>query len=1029
MCVKSFNNFIMQVKKIYAVLILLSVSVFAFSQTKLTGKVLDTENSPIIGASIYIEGTSLGTISNIDGEFHIETKLKEGKLVVSFIGCTTVKLAFNGSQNFPIVLTEDLTSIEDVMVVGYGSSKKRDLTNAVSQVSNIGQISNRPVSNFNDFLQGNVAGVTVVQQGGDPTSTPEIIVRGVPSINSRDVLWVVDGMPYYGGTINPNDIESVTILKDASSQAIYGAQAAGGVILVTTKSGKAGKNTIEVDVYAGVQQALNLPTALTAEQQNWAYNTASDNSGSVYNPARNAELNPWGNVTRTNWIDEIFRNASVYSANMSLTGGTEKAKYSTSFNYLEKEGLLLGTSLNRLNSRIKTEFKLGDQITIGQNLYVTREEAIGTNTESSYSGTIINAIYMPSAAPVYDENGDFHGVAPQNSVYAGAYGDVYNPVSLLLRPTTTNPKTTINANIYGEYQILKDLKYRTSYSISQAISEYKKFTPEIPENGRPSEMNYLYQKWGKLNRWVWDNQVTYAKNFGDHAFDFTGVYSAQFAQYEANDVNAQKFAREEEWYQYLQNAGEITSYGSSVYEDALTSVIGRLRYNYAEKYYLSASIRKDRTSRFTQDNNSDIFPSLSAAWTLSNESFMSGIDALELLKIRASWGVIGDVSSAAHYAYNVPMSSQKPTMGEGDAKLVSGYYVNKQSNKKIKWETTESYNFGLDLSVFKGKLEFTTDYFQKYTHDMIMTNAADVHLGVSEGPDMNVGLVSNKGIEFQLTHKQSIGDFSYSVSANATSIKNELVDLNNYSSDYIYNGTNVRGTLYPYRSEPGQELYSFYLITSEGTFKSQEEINNHVGPEGQLIQPKAKPGDLKFKDENNDGVINDEDRIYKGNAFPDFSYGFNLSASYKGIELSAVIQGVAGAQLFNGYKYSTYNAALQGYNLDSRVLDAWSQTNANSDIPMLRTNDPNNNFGTNSDWYLESSNYLRLKNITLSYNLPASIMSKWGTNSSMRVFVSGENLLTLTKYSGLDPEVGGIGLDMANYPVARTFTAGLSMKF
>jgi TonB-linked SusC/RagA family outer membrane protein len=1019
----------MQLKKIYMVLMFLAVSALSFAQTTLTGKVTDAGQMPIVGATIYIEGTIIGTTSSIDGDFSLETNVAEGNLVVSFIGYTTLKLPFNSSQNFAIVLDEDQTSLDEVMVIGYGSSKKRDLTNAVSSVSFLEQIANRPVSNFNDFLQGNVAGVTVVQQGGDPTAMANIVIRGVPSINSRDVLWVVDGMPYYGGAINPNDIESVSVLKDAASQAIYGAQAAGGVILVTTKSGKLGKTAVEIDVYTGVQQGVNLPTALTAEQQNWAYNAAADNSGAVRNPARDAQLNPWGNVNRTNWMDEIFRSAKVYSTNVSLSGGSEKAKYSTSVNYLDKEGLLLGTSLKRLNSRLKTEFNLSDKITIGQNLYVIREEAIGTNTSSAYSGAIINAIYMPSAAPVYDENGLFHGVAPQNSIYAGAYGDVYNPVALLKRPTTTHPKTTIDANIYGEYQIFKGLKYRTSYAVNQVSSDYKKFTPKIPENGRPSEMNYLVQEWSQVNRWVWDNQVSYAKSLGNHNVDFTGVYSAQFTKYESNNVSAQNFAREEEWYQYLVNAGSITNYGSAVYEDALTSLIGRLRYNFDEKYYLSASIRKDRTSRFSNANNSDVFPSISGAWTISNESFMSNMNALNLLKIRASWGKIGDVSSAAYYAYNVPMSSQRPTMGAGNAQLVPGYYVNKQSNKNIKWETTESFNIGADISALQGKIELTTDYFHKYTRDMIMTNAADAHLGVSEGPDENVGTVLNKGIEFQLAHKNSMGNYRYSVAANATYIKNELVDLNNYSSDYIYEGTNVRGTLYPYRSEPGQELYSFYLITNEGTFKSQKEINEHVGPDGQLIQPNAQPGDLKFKDENNDGVINDEDRTYKGNAFPDFTYGFNLSAGYKGFGLSAVIQGVAGAKLFNGYKYSTYNAALQGYNLDNRVLNAWSPTNSDSDIPMLRSDDPNNNFGTNSDWYLEDANYVRLKNVTLSYDLPAHIISKVANGSSIRFYVSAENLLTITEYSGLDPEVGGIGLDMGNYPLARTFSAGLSMKF
>jgi TonB-dependent starch-binding outer membrane protein SusC len=1020
----------MQMKKFYLLILLSSVSIWAFSQTILTGKVTDAANQPIIGASVYVKGTNSGTSSNLEGFFELVTEQKEGILVVSFIGYVPVEQSFSASGDFAFVLAEDQTSLDEVVVIGYGASRKRDLTNAVSQVNQMEKITDRPVSNFNDFLQGNIAGVTVVQQGGDPTTQASIVIRGVPSVNFKDVLWIVDGMPYYGGALNPNDIESVSVLKDAASQAIYGAQAAGGVILVTTKNGKIGKPTLTVDAYTGVQQAMNLPTPLTAQQQNQVYNTAADNSEAVRNPARDPEQNPWGNVDRTNWIDEIFRNAKVNSVNMALNGGSDLARYSASVNYLDKEGLLIGTSLQRLNARLKTDFSIGKRLTFGQNLYVINQEALGTNTSSSYSGTIINAIYMPSAAPVYDENGNFHGVAPQNSIYAGTYGDVYNPVALLKRPTTTHPFTSLNAIFFGEYKIVGGLKYRSSFSLTQNNEEYKKFTPKVPENGRPSEMNYLEQEWARMGTRVWDNQVTYAKSLGGHNLDFTGVYSAQFTKYEGNSVSAQNFAREEEWYQYLVNAGSITKYdGGGVYEDALTSIIGRFRYNFMERYYISGSIRKDETSRFHKGNNSDVFPSVSGAWAISNESFMSGIEWVNLLKIRASWGRIGDVGSANYYAYNVPMSAQRPTMGEGNAQLVPGYYVKKQSNKDIKWETAESFNIGVDVSSMQGKIELTTDYFHKYTRDMIMTNAPDAHLGVSEGPDENVGTVLNKGIEIQLAHKNTIGNYRYSVAANASYIKNELIDLNNYSSEYIYEGTNVRGALNPYRSEPGQELYSFYLITCEGTFKSQDEINKHVGPDGQLIQPNAKPGDLKFKDVKPDGVINDEDRTYKGNAFPDFTYGFNLTAGYKGFELSAVIQGVAGVKLFNGYKFSTYNAGLQGYNLDNRVLNAWSETNRGSDIPMLQTKDPNHNFGTNSDWYLEDANYARVKNVTLSYDLPVSIMSKVSNGSSIRLYVSAENLLTITKYSGLDPEVGGIGLDMGNYPVARVLSTGLSMKF
>lgn len=1016
-------------KKLAFLLALVTFTVMASAQTKLTGVVYEKGDLPLIGATIRIKGTSQGTVTDQEGKFAFQTDESNGILQVSFIGYQPIERKFNGSQSYTIYLEPTTTSLNDVLVIGYGSAKKSDLTGAVSTVSNMEQISNRPITTPQDFLQGSVAGVTVQQQGGDPANSATVTIRGIGSVNSESPLWVVDGMPYYGGTINPDDIESITVLKDAASAAIYGAQASSGVIVVTTKSGKAGKLSLDVDVLAGVQQAGKLPTPLTAEQQNRAYNTAADNSGATRDPARDVTQNPWGGVNRTNWIDAIFRTASFYNANIALSGGSEKGVYSTSFNYQKKEGLLIGTYSERIGVRVKSRYNVSDKVRIGENLYISNEEAVGANTSSSYSGAIINAIYMPSAAPIYDDEGNFHGVAPAGSPYAGSYGDVYNPVALLKRPTTHHPITYIDANVYGEVDLLKGLKYRSAFSLSNKNEEYKKFTPKIPESGRPSEMNYLNQSWAKRHKWIWDNQLNYSRDFNKHHVGFTGVYSAQYTKYEYNIVNAQNFAREEEWYQYLENAGEINSYGSDAYEDALTSMIGRIRYNYDDKYYIMASMRRDQTSRLSSNNNSDFFPSASAAWRISNEPFMRDIQWLNSLKFRASWGQIGNIQSVGYYAYNVPMSSQRPTMGAGNAQLVPGYYVKQQSNPDLKWETSESLDFGMDLSLFKGQLEITSDYFIKTTNDMIMTNAADAHLGVQDGPTSNVGTVENRGFEFSAILKGSAGKLHYTVSGNLSTVKNKLKDLNGYTSDYIYHSDNVRSTLYPYRSEPGQPLFSYYLIPSAGTFKSQSEIDAYVGPTNQPIQPNAKPGDLKFVDTNNDGVIDSDDRTFMGNAFPDFTYGFNFTADYGSFDLSCTLQGVSGSKLFNGYKYSTYNAAQQGYNLDNRVLDSWSAKHPDSNIPILRTDDPNANFTTISDWYLENGSYLRLKNLTIGYNLPRALLDKICKGSSLRAYLSGENLFTITNYSGMDPEVGGIGLDMGTYPVAKTYSIGLSFKF
>lgn len=996
-------------------------------QNTISGKITDEAGEPLPGVTVLIKGTTNGTVTDFDGTYHLVGVSAQTILHFSFVGMVPQEFTVESKTTLDVIMLADAIGLEEVIAIGYGTAKKSDLSSSIASVSGLDKINSRAITTPEDFLQGNVAGVTVVQQGGDPTESAKVVIRGVGSINSESPLWVVDGMPYYGGALNPNDIETMTILKDAASASIYGAQASSGVIVVTTKSGKAGDVKINLDVFAGFQRATNIPTPLTAGQQSWAYNTATDNAGHSRLPAHDAIQNPWGAINRTNWTDEIFRDAYVYNVNFSLSGGGEKGRYMSSFNYQDKDGTLLGTNATRFTFRMKGEYDLTDNITIGENFFLARTEAVGINTSSSYSGAIINAMYMPSAAPVYDEYGAFHGVAPEGSKFAGAYGDVYNPVALLLRPTTTSPVTNYNANVYLDYQIIKDLKFRSSFSVDIRNSDNKKFTPRIPESGRRTDMNYLNQSWSDRNKWIWDNQVSYVKSFGKHNLDLTAVYSSQYTEYEYNDVNTQDFAREEDWYQYIENAAELLEWNSNVYEDALTSAIGRFRYNFDNKYFVSASIRRDQTSRLAKENNSDIFSSLSGAWRISSESFMEDVDWVNSLKLRASWGQIGNIQSVSYYAYNVPMSSHKPYLGE-DPTYLPGYYVAQQSNRDLKWETSETYDLGLDASLFNGKIEITADYFQKLTNDMILTNAADPHTGVTRGPTSNVGSVKNEGFEFSTNYRNNDHELKYSVGFNLTSIKNELKDLDGYTSDYIYHSDNVRSSLFPYRSEPGQPLYSYHLITNEGIFNSQAEIDAHQ-LNGTSIQPNAKPGDLKFTDANNDGKISDEDRVFHGNAFPTFTYAFNINLEYKAFDLSCLIQGVEGVKVFNGYKYSTYNMSEQTYNRDNRIMDAWTPENQNTDIPRLSTADDNRNFGTNSTWYLEDASYIRLKNITIGYSLPQSTLNKLVKGSSLRLYVTAENLFTITDYSGMDPEVGGIGFDVGSYPVSRILSTGLSFSF
>lgn len=1008
----------------------------AWAQTGglLRGTIVDDVGAIVPGATVELldaQGKTVAQVSTdakgifvLDG---IDASLSY-RLKVTMVGynpyeTVAKEIKAGESSSMLIRLTEQTSELDEVVVVGYGQQRRGDLTTAVSSLPNVSQQVSRPLTNLSDMMQGNVAGVTVMSAGGDPTSNPSVMIRGMGSVNGESPLYVVDGIPYYGGPINPNDIETVDILKDAAAAAIYGAQASSGVIVITTKSGKMGPPRLNVDLYRGWQNAHNLPTALKAEQYANVYNIAAANDGVTPAPGHDAALNPWGQVTRTNWMKEIFQTANILNANVQLSGGGEKSRYSTSFGYHDKEGLLLNTGYERFSYRLKTEFDFFDRLTLGQNIYLNQTKMQGTNTSSSYSGSIINAIYMNPAAPVYDESGNFHGTVPfELSNFSGTYGDTYNPVALLLRPTVHNPRLNINGNAFARVTIVDGLSFTSNFALNLNRNSYKRFDPKIPEIGRSNANNYLTHEESQEQRWIWDQQLNYTKEFGQHHLDAVAVYSAQKTRFESFYIQAMGFESEEPWNQYIRNAASIpTLPRSDVWEDALTSAIARVNYNYDGRYFIGASVRQDRSSRLTEENRSDVFPSVSAAWKISAEPFFNA-SVVSDLKLRASWGQIGNIQSVDIYAYNLPLSTgvTVPIGSGGD--LARYYSITKQFNPDIIWERSESFDVGLDFSLFH-KLSVTADYYRKKTIGMVMENEANPHLGLASGPTSNVGDVLNKGFEFAARYNDRFGDWKWGVNANIAFNKNELLHLDGYFNDFIAHGNHVRGVLLPYRSTPGQALYSYYLVPTAGIFRSEDEVQAHRTGD-QVIQERARPGDLRFVDANGDGRIDDNDRVYMGSAVPKFTYGFSFNASYKQFDLNVLTYGISGAKIFNGYKYSTYHAGLQGYNLDARVLQAWTPENPGADIPILSRQDPNGNFGTNSDWYLESGDYFRIKNITVGYNMP-----RFFGKLQSRLYFSAENPFTFTSYSGIDPEVGTIGLDVANYPLAKTYTLGLNVNF
>ncbi|TPG71896.1 SusC/RagA family TonB-linked outer membrane protein [Hymenobacter nivis] len=994
------------------------------------GQVTDAVGQPLPGVTVLVKGTNNGAATNAEGRFELRVASPaQAVLVLSFVGFEPQEVPVAGRASFSISLKPSLTGLDEVVVTGYGTTKRENLTTAVGSLPNPEKQANRPITNVASMLQGNVAGVTVLTQGGDPTATPQVVIRGAGSTSSEQPLYVVDGMPYYGGPLNPNDIASITVLKDAAAAAIYGAQAASGVVVVTTKSGKSGTPRVTVDTYQGWQTAYRRPGALNAAEQAAAYNLAADNAGVGRPAAHDATKNPWGQTTRTNWLDDIFRTGSIYNLNATVSGGSEHGRYLSSFGYLKNEGLLVGTNLQRYTLRLKSDYDLSDKITVGQNVYINRTNGRGANTSNSYSGAIINAIYMPPAATVRYPDGSFGGVTPLAPdpafQFAGAYGDVYNPVALLLRPAIDNPVLNVNGIGYVEYAPLEGLKLRSSFGLDLLNENYKRFDPRVPEPGRSNTMNYLTQSQSARTKWIWDNQVSYQKTLGRHALDLTAVYSAQRTNYEYSWLQGQNFDREDDWYQYIGNAKEfVVKPTSSVYQDALTSAIGRVTYSFADRYFLMASARRDQTSRLAT-YNSDYFPAVSGAWKVSSESFWNP-KLIQTLKLRGSWGQIGNIQSVNYYAYNVPLVAGQAYLG-GAPGYGTAYYVDKQSNPNLKWERSETFDAGLDLGLLDNRLTFSVDYFRKYTRGLILPIAPNTGSGVGEGPTANVGTVRNQGLELSLGYNGQAGALTYQVNGNLATLQNQVLDLDGYGNSYIQHTDNVRTQLYPFRSTVGQPLYAYYLIPAQGLFKSDQEAAAYTTADGQRIQPNAKAGDLKFQDVNGDGKIDDNDRVYRGSAMPKRTYALTLSGQYKSFDLSVFLQGVSGVQLFNAYKFSTYNAGLQGYNLDRRVLDAWTPNNPDATIPRLSTADANQNFSRASDWYLEDGSYLRLKNLTVGYTLPAALSGRVRTGASLRLYLTAENLVTFTKYTGLDPEVGNRGLDVGTYPLPRTLTVGLNL--
>lgn len=986
-----------------------------------TGTVTD-KDGPLAGVAVRSKTSTAATSTDINGNFKITVEKGE-VLVFSFIGYKSREVAA-GQSPLSITLEADVTGLNAVVVVGYGTQKNTDVTGSVGSLK-VSNVKDRSVGSVTEMLQGQIAGVTVLNEGGDPTSGPSIRLRGQSSFNNEGPLVVVDGTIYNGGPIDPSDIESIDVLKD-SYAAIYGAKAAGGVILITTKRGKQGKTNLDITAKGGVQNALKILQALNAADYADAINTAYDNAGKTRLPAFDATVNPDSRITRTNWTDALFRTGYIQDYNLNISGGSEKSTFYISGGYRKNDAILLNTNAIRYNFRVNSDHQINNWLKVGESFSYSYNNGQGANTTSAYTGAILSAIFYPPNASIYNTDGSFGGVPAQ---YAGSYGDVINPVAYLKRLDNSDAVNSFNVNPYVEVSLIKGLKFRSNLGITKNSETIKNFSTRVLEPGKKFFDNFLFQEQNNTRTILAEQTLNFDRAFGNHHVSALAGYTYQNDTQEFFSVNTDNYLSEDPAYRYIIN-GSLNPTGVPLQgnknESALISYLGRIGYDYAGKYFVNGIIRRDATSLLTSKNRTEVYPGVSAGWLISKESFFPTDALVSFAKLRASYGQSGNLAGLPSFPTSVSLSKTAGYLGN-PATAITGSAVDGLANLNLKWEKATQTDIGVDLGLMNGKVNITADVFQKRNTRFLFQPPVAAVYGVSNPPFVNGGQITNRGIELAVKYQGAVGDFHYNLAANGSYIKNKIDNILP-GQQTILSGPTVRDNLVPVWLQQGYSLYSFFGYKTAGLFQSQDEVNNYKGSSGTLIQPNAKPGDIKFQDLNNDGKITEADKTYLGTPFPKISYGFTANFSYGPFDMSVFLQGVAGNKLFNAVKYTGLNASIQNYNLLADAKNAWTPTHTNTNIPRLSASDANGNFGNVSDFYVENGSYMRIKNVTLGYTLPKALITKIGVRSA-RIFANAQNLATFTKYTGLDPEVGinQNGIDLGLYPQSRIILVGVNI--
>lgn len=982
-----------------------------------TGTVTDVSGEPIIGANIRIKGTTTGTITDIDGNFSIKAE-PQSVIEVSYIGYLTQETVINNQKSIRFLLKEDTKTLDEVVVIGYGVQKKADLTGSVANI-NTEKLNTQSNANIGQALQGKIAGVDIVSQGGAPGSGTRIMVRGIGTLNNASPLYIVDGM-YMNSIdhINPNDIASIDVLKDASSAAIYGSRAANGVIIVTTKEGSntEGKPIIDLSVNLGISTASKFLDMLDAK--GWAEVTTIARQA-IGKPALDMATD-LANKPDNDWQDIMFRPALMQNYNLSVKGGGKYSTYYTGLGYFNQDGIVKGTNYQRYNIQSKNDYKRGI-FSAGTNLIISfsHDKPLHQELRGGMIGTILQSV---PTLEKYDDT--------REGGYGGTYGDVVNiphPLAIIDDNIMDryNENVKIFANLYAQIELFKGLKYKLNLTPDFSFERYKNYLNKYDFGLATNSITQLTERQRRRRNILVENLLTFDRTFGEHKISALAGYTYQDSRF--RHIQAYGEGLQPQGLEEIDAATTNRSNEGNSWRSVLTSILGRVFYSYQNKYLFTATIRRDGSSKFGKNNRYGYFPSFSLGWNVAEEKFMENVHWLDQLKLRGGYGVLGN-QEIDNYQYSSTITTGI-NYPDGNGGLLQGAFPKNFANPDIKWEETAMTNVGIDFMAFNNRLSLTADYYVKNTKDILLTVPIPISSGGANDPIRNAGKIRNNGFEFNLGWMdQPNPDISYGINLIGSFNKNKVIAMGSESGSIKGGSTNQNITTS--ETKAGYPIGGYWLISTAGYFNSQEEVDAYA-KDGKKIQPAAEPGDIKFVDANNDGVINDDDRVFQGSPFPDFTFALNGNMRYKNFDLSIGLQGVLGNKIYNATR-QTLEDVTKGSNFLASCLDYWTPENKNASHPRLTWDDPNRNTRAESDRYLENGSYLRLRSVQLGYTFPQTWFK--GAIQHARVYINAENLFTITSYSGYSPDVNADnanyrGFDNFIYPTNRTFMLGLNVTF